>query len=289
MKRIMLIFIGSLMAIASVKGAGLPDSAAVAAGDEIMAASADSLTLRGAATAPVPDFKPRKSIYDNIYARPYSLTGNVYPNWGRLWANTGTLVGAYVATLFVLECLPPDATAWNRAEIQSVPLFKRWSNHVIKQGPEWDHDKFVFNYILHPYAGAVYFMSARSCGFGFWQSMLYSTIISNIGWEFGIEAFMERPSYQDLFVTPVIGSCIGELFYRAKRDIVSHDYTLAGSRVLGNIVVFLIDPVNEVLNLMRGSDTRRLHLGRGSARRVESSLYPVGAAGAPGFTLTVNF
>lgn len=75
------------------------------------------------------------------YKQPYSLTGNSY-DWHRLWINTATLSGAFVGTLLVLECLPEDATSWNRAELQDVPLFKRWHNHVIKKGPEWDHDKF---------------------------------------------------------------------------------------------------------------------------------------------------
>lgn len=130
----------------------------------------------------------------------------------------------------MLECLPEDATSWNRSELQDVPLLKRWRNHVLKEGPEWDHDKFYFNYILHPYAGAVYFMAARSCGFNFWRSMLYSSVVSTVGWEFGIEAFMERPSYQDLFITPLIGSCIGEGFYRVKRWLVDNDYCLLAHR-----------------------------------------------------------
>lgn len=273
----------AMFAAVAVRASEVPDSVSPVTGTGSIA-SADTLFR------PLPVPKRARSIYDNIYAQPYSQNKNVYPNWGRLWANTGVLTGAFVGTLFVLECLPEDATAWNRAEIQGTPLFKRWYNHVIKEGPEWDHDKFIFNYVLHPYAGAVYFMAARSCGFGFWRSMLYSSLISNVGWEFGIEAFMERPSYQDLFITPVIGSCLGEAFYHVKRDIVGHDYTLCGSRVLGNIVVFLVDPVNEVVNLFRGSDTRRLHLGREKQRPgVESTLMPVGACGAPGFTLTVNF
>lgn len=78
--------------------------------------------------------------------------------------------------------MPEDATSWNRAELQDVPLFKRWHNHVIKKGPEWDHDKFYFNYVLHPYAGAAYFMAARSCGFNFWHSSLYGAIVSTVGW-----------------------------------------------------------------------------------------------------------
>lgn len=191
----------------------------------------------------------------SIYDLPYSLTGRCY-DWKRLWINTATLTGAFVGSLVVLECLPEDATNWNRAEIQSVPLFQRWKDHVIKEGPEWDGDKWYFNYLLHPYAGAAYFMGARSCGFNFWQSLLYSTIISTVGWEFGIEAFMERPSIQDIFITPLVGSLIGEGFYKLKRNIVANGYRLAGSKVLGNIVAFLIDPLNQFLGLFYGNPSR---------------------------------
>lgn len=224
----------------------------------------------------------------NIYQMPYSLTGSS-PDWHKMWINTAVLCGAYVSTLFVLECLPEDATSWNRASIQQTPPFKRWFRNVFKKGPEWDHDNPVFNYVLHPYAGAVYFMSARSQGFNFYQSLLYSACISTIGWEFGIEAFMERPSYQDLVVTPIVGSVIGECFYRLKRHIVSHDYRLAGSPVLGNIVVFLIDPVNEVIGLFRGNEARRLHMGRRPSGGIESSLLPGPVGNGFGFTFTCTF
>ena len=253
--------------------------------EEIILAETDSVP---ADTITPPEvYNPR---WDNIYAHPYSLNRDSHRKWGRLWANTGVLTGAYVGTLLVLECLPEDATSWNRAELQDVPLGRRWKDHVLKEGPEWDHDKFVFNYVLHPYAGAVYFMAARSCGFNFWRSFLYSALISTVGWEFGIEAFMERPSYQDIFITPIVGSCIGELFYKVKRRIVSHDYTLGGSRLLGNIVVFLVDPVNEVVNLFRGSDTRSMHLNAEPRERsIESHLAPVGPGGTPGFSLSITF
>lgn len=224
------------------------------------------------------------------YNQPYSLTRTDHPNWHRMWINTAVLSGAFVSTLFVLECLPEDATSWNRAAIQQKPFYRRWYDNIFKRNPEIDHDNPIFNYVLHPYAGAVYFMSARSCGFNFWQSFLYSACISTIGWEFGIEACMERPSYQDIVITPVVGSIIGELFYKAKRHIVEHDYTLAGSRVLGNIVVFLVDPVNEVVNLFRGSYERSLHLGReAKVPKVTSSLMPTFVGGAPGFSLVCPF
>lgn len=224
------------------------------------------------------------------YILPFSLTSDSY-DWHRLWINTATLSGAFVGTLLVLECLPEDATSWNRAELQDVPLFKRWHNHVLKEGPEWDHDKFYFNYILHPYAGAAYFMSARSCGFNFWKSALYCTIISTIGWEFGIEAFMERPSIQDIFVTPIVGSCIGEGFYRIKRWLVSNDYHLCGSPFLGGMLAFLIDPVNEFTGLWLGNPARKFP--HASIRRCETpsevALVPTVVHGYKGFSLIKYF
>lgn len=223
----------------------------------------------------------------SIYELPYSLKTKSY-NWPRLWVNTGVLVGAYVGTLVVLECLPEDATSWNRASLQKDPPEKRWFKNVFKRGPEWDHDNPIFNYVLHPYAGAAYFMTARSCGFNFYQSLLYSAIISTVGWEFGIEACMERPSIQDIFITPLVGSVIGELFYKLKRHIVSHDYRLFGSPVIGNIVAFLIDPVNEVVGYIGGNDARRLHLGR-KQPAVTSSLTPMVGNGSFGFSLTCTF
>ena len=146
---------------------------------------------------------------------------------------------------------------------------------------------YALPYVLHPYAGAVYFMSARGAGFNFWRSLLYSACISNIGWEFGIEAFMERPSYQDLFITPLAGALVGELFYKLKRNIVSHDYRLGGSRLLGNVVAFLIDPVNEVVGLFDGNEARRMHFG--AKPRVTSSLMPTFVGGRPGFAFTCTF
>ena len=105
-----------------------------------------------------------KPTLPSIYELPYSVTLQS-PDWHRLWINTAVLTGAYVSTLFVLEMLPEDATTWNRASLQQTPFYERWWKHNFKKGPEWDSDNPVFNYILHPYAGAVYFMAARSNGF----------------------------------------------------------------------------------------------------------------------------
>lgn len=247
-----------LLIIIMVASVGFPSAAQAVASDSVMAVAlpakmppADSLRLEQVELVPSTGHQPLSP-----YALPYTR-GSVQKDWRRLWQNTAVLSSAFVGTLLVLECLPEGATAWNRAEIQSVPPFKRWWRNVFKRGPEWDHDNAIFNYILHPYAGAVYFMSARSCGFSYQESLLYSAAVSTIGWEFGIEAFMERPSYQDLVITPVIGSLIGELCYRDKREIMDNGYQLLGSSVVGHIAAILLDPVNGVLDLFRGDPSRR--------------------------------
>jgi len=191
----------------------------------------------------------------NIYDIPYSLTAN-YPNYKRLGINTAVLSGAGIAALGVLSLLPQDATSWNKKEITDVPPFKRWWRNI-RKGPVVDKDNFIFNYILHPYGGAVYYMGARSQGFNLFYSFLYSAAVSTFFWEYGIEAFMEVPSIQDLIVTPVAGTILGEGFYLLKRYIVNNDYKLFGSGFLGNVAVFLVDPLNEIVGLFGGDPNRK--------------------------------
>ena len=243
-----------------------------------------------------PDFSPdqvkirmlplRDKPTPSIYAFPMSHTAR-HEDWKRLWTNTAVLSGAFVGTLLVLECLPEGATDWNSAELSRTPLFQRWYDHVIRHGPVWDHDLPIINFVLHPYAGAAYFMAARSCGFNFWGSMLYSTLISSFEWEFGIEAFMEYPSYNDLLLTPIVGSIIGEGFYMTKHYLANNDYRLLGSPVLGNIAAFLVDPVNEVVGLFAGNPARRW----ARQHRIELRSTPariVTADGASGYGLTMS-
>lgn len=230
-----------------------------------------------------PAERPLLSIYD--FPRQNKSLDFSHPDWKRMWINGAVLTGCFVTTLFVLELLPDDATNWNRAYYQKTPPWKRWHEYVCVKGPEWDSDSPIFNSLLHPYAGAVYFMSARSCGFSFWGSLIFSTVISNVMWEFGIEACMERPSYQDLFITPLIGSVVGEGFFRIKRYLVANDYRLLGSPVLGNVVAFIVDPVNEVIGLFGGNPARQA--AKRHKRQIVSSPYFTPRGG--GLTVSIRF
>ncbi len=191
--------------------------------------------------------KSTLDIYDFPYSKSFSC-----PNKRRLTQNTIALFGGGLTALGVLELLPENATAWNKTKLRETPFFKRWWMHV-KKGAVWDRDNWVFNYVLHPYGGAAYYMSARSQGFNTWQSALYSLSISTLFWEYGIEAFMEYPSIQDLIITPVVGSIIGEQFYKIKHRIVHNDYRLLGSVLFGHVVCFVLDPVNEFMDLFRSN------------------------------------
>ena len=246
--------------------------------------SAESLGIDTAFSNPIYNknfkFAPNKV---NIYDAPYSMTAN-YPNYKRLALNTGVLYGAGFVTLGVLQLLPEDATSWNKKEITNRPPFRRWVDNV-KKGPVWDKDNAVFNYILHPYGGAAYYMGARSQGFNILYSFLYSAGISTLFWEYGIEAFMEIPSIQDLIITPTAGTLIGEGFYILKRHIVSNDYRLFGSRFLGNVTAYIIDPVNEVIGIFAGNPNRK--------KQVSVACTPwfnkTGSGNTFGFTVSLSY
>ncbi len=233
----------------------------------------DSIVVSRLTIEPV-SVKPRK-FTPCIYDLPYSWNRSAI-NSGRLIANTGVLFGAGATMLGILQILPEDATAWNKSEIARTNPFKRWWEHV-KAGPTWDKDKPIFNEILHPYAGAAYYMSARSQGCNVWQSWAYCTFISTIFWEYGIEAFNEVPSTQDLIITPLGGLILGETFYIIKRYIVDRDYYLWGSRPLGYIVAFLTDPLNEALGYLRGNRAHGSAARRGltSDTGINMSLSPL--------------
>lgn len=231
--------------------------------------------------------RKRKPVV-NIYDMPYSMRAN-YPNYKNLGINTGVLFCAGVLTLGVLQCLPEGATAWNKDEISKIPFWKRWERNV-RHGPVWDKDNFMFNYVLHPYGGAVYYMTARSQGFNVPWSFLYCTFVSNVMWEYGVEAFMEIPSIQDLIVTPVAGMILGEGCYLLKRHIVARGYKLFGSGFLGNFTAYLIDPVNEVVGIFAGNPNRKKYKKPSQAEFTCSPwIGPAANGSVTGFAATLSF
>ena len=165
----------------------------------------------------------------------------------RLVYDTGLYLGAALASFGILWVLPESFTKWNKEEILDYGLFNKWKDNV-RAGPVWDEDGFFLNWIMHPWAGGVYYMSARGSGFKIWESFAYSAIMSTLFWEYGIEAFAEIPSWQDLLVTPILGSLLGEQFFRWKGKIINNERKILNSRLLGGVSLFIMDPFNQILD-----------------------------------------
>ncbi len=165
----------------------------------------------------------------------------------RLLYNTGLFVGTALASFGILWVLPESFTNWNKEEMLEYGMFNRWKDNV-RAGPVWDDDGIFLNWVMHPWAGAVYFMSARGSGFNKWESFAYSAIMSTLFWEYGVEAFAEIPSWQDLIVTPILGSIIGEQFFRWKGNVIRNDKKVLNSKILGGVSLFFMDPFNLLLD-----------------------------------------
>lgn len=181
------------------------------------------------------------SIKDSIVYPP------PYRDWRRLGITSSMYVGATVIAFGVLWVMPESTTNWDKEEMKEKGIAWKWKENV-KAGPVWDEDNWVLNWITHPYSGGVYYMTSRSAGFSRLESFGYSAIMSTFFWEYGIEAFAEIPSIQDLIITPVVGSVIGEGFFYAKKSILKHDKKVLKSRTLGITTLFLIDPFNTILD-----------------------------------------
>lgn len=185
----------------------------------------------------------------DVYDRPYSLSENIVDK-ETIKRNTAVMFGVGVGTMAFLYAMPSGFTNW---EDDGKSPFKKWWDNVSRE-PVWDSDDFFLNYVTHPYAGAIYYMGARSAGANAAYSFLYSFALSTFFWEYGLEAFAERPSIQDLIVTPVIGSLLGEGFYVAKRHILENDGYLCDSKTLGKATLWLMDPITEAGHLLWGND-----------------------------------
>jgi hypothetical protein len=184
-------------------------------------------------------------------------------DWKGIGRDTAFLLGYEVVFAGILYCLPESVTAWT--EDQKKATVNKWKENV--QDPVWDKDKWWINYIGHPYFGATYYIRARERGFGDFASFGYSALLSAL-YEFGIEAFFEPPSYQDLIVTPVGGFLVGKYIFEPIRDNIKSKAELKWYDHAGLILTDPLGALNSVFERLFGiqSDIRvQLHspdLGR---------------------------
>lgn len=118
----------------------------------------------------------------------------------------------------------------------------------LKGGFYWDNDQLGTNMFLHPYHGNLYYNSARSNGFNYWQSGAFA-LGGSAMWELFMEN--EHPSINDIIATPVGGMAIGEVFYRSS-DMILDDRKRGGQRVKREILGFLVSPTRGLTRVING-------------------------------------
>ena len=124
----------------------------------------------------------------------------------RSWA---TITAVEFGLLAVTATMPKDWTGWSSRFIQDglSNLGDAYTNP-----PVWDDDHWFHNYVGHPYGGSVYYNTTRSQGASPATSFLFVTLLST-QWEYFFEALAEQPSIQDLLITPITGSILGEVVH----------------------------------------------------------------------------
>lgn len=166
-------------------------------------------------------------------------------DWDYLMGQTYTILGLSVATVGLMTLLPESITKWDEESRDLSKLGSKWVDNV-KAGPVWDRDEHFLNYVMHPYFGGVYYTAARHAGFNEFESFLYSATMSTFFWEYGVEAFAEVPSWQDLFITPFFGAVVGEVMFETEREIVASGGEVMGSKTMGDVSLFFLNPVGHI-------------------------------------------
>lgn len=163
---------------------------------------------------------------------------------GYLGLSVGILFVASFTTAGILYTMPEKVTKWNKKEIKYI--FRNYKKKVSK-GPVVDDDELWLNYIAHPYFGALYYIQPRMAGFDWSESVFFSFLASTFFWEYGLEGFAETPSWQDIIITPAIGSLLGEGFYRIIRYIQLNDNKLFDQWWLGKGIIWILDPIGSLI------------------------------------------
>ena len=160
-----------------------------------------------------------------------------------IWKKVGRaelfIGGIELVGMTVLILLPKEVTKWSEDWAQDA-----WRNlkRSFSTTPVWDHDDWQLNYIGHPIAGSYYYNALRSQNASRFHSFLFSTAQSFI-WEYIIEGVAERPSAQDLFITPVVGSMLGETTH-----LLTMSMRKNGFNFFEKVFVILFNPMFAINN-----------------------------------------
>lgn len=93
-----------------------------------------------------------------------------------------------------------------REQLDDHGSFENWTKNPFS--PHFDKDSFDYNIFAHSFTGNYYYLWYRSRGYTEQNAFIWS-FLSSVAFEFTVETATERPSWQDLYQTPVFGSVLG--------------------------------------------------------------------------------
>ena len=230
--------------------------------------AAAAALLAAALAAPCADAReadppPRFRLFPNPSPAPPAPAGESAdaarkePPKKRFWLAAGELAGI-------------EALSWGfnhfAADESYADISWRSLQNNLRAGFTFDTDKFATNQIGHGFGGAYYFNAARSNGFTFWESGLFTMVGSAI-WEIAGET--QGPSWNDLINTTLGGTVTGESTYRLSQMLLD-DRSRGGARVLREAAAGLVNPVQLLTRVLTG-DAWTVRAERGVA--VEPSTF----------------
>ena len=160
-----------------------------------------------------------------------------------IWKKVGRaelfIGGVELLGMTVLILMPKEITKWSEDWAKDA-----WRNlkRSFSTTPVWDKDDWALNYIGHPIAGSYYYNALRSQNASRFHSFLFSTAQSFI-WEYIIEGVAERPSAQDILITPVVGSMLGEATH-----LLTMSMRKNGFNFFEKVFVILFNPMFAINN-----------------------------------------
>lgn len=161
---------------------------------------------------------------------------SVVPSYGHMvFKGTAVIIGFELAMMGVMMMMPRDAMKWEPDFVQDAA--RNLGRHLTT-APVWDNDDWRLNYLGHPYAGSIYYNTVRAQGASVWQSFLFSLGASTF-WEYAVEATAEPASTQDLIVTPVVGSLLGELVNQLTLSMKKN-----GTSFLEGVAITILNPTH---------------------------------------------
>lgn len=138
-------------------------------------------------------------------------------------------ITADLSTIYAVTWVFYILTQYYRIDQMSLDNMKSNVGHL----SVWDGDHYYWNLVLHPFTGAELFMYYRSRAYSPFYSFVMTFASSSL-FEFFIETATEKPSLNDIFITPVLGTLIGIYAERLSLDWINSN--TAWKVFLGHII-----------------------------------------------------